>query len=193
MKTEKFEPINLGTDQNAYNNRLSHIEWNTVRKINTSIESIEELGFKLDNKALQDFFVSGDITLAGQLQEHFKDIPSKFERQRLIDEYREELESIYRYASNHNSFNADILLLRFAKGRSEISPEAKEKLKMQYSRTLDTKRAKELHDLHDEIFQKTAKLLELLRQVTPLAKYHDLFEMDQSWNLKKPDFDYNRL
>ena len=83
--------------------------------------------------------------------------------------------------------------MQFKNGKAELNPEAVEKLKAGFYRTLDSERAKFIHDLHEDIFSKTEKLLEFLREKHAFAKYHDLFEMDQEWNLRKPKFDYNKL
>lgn len=191
--TKEFKKIVLGFDEAGFASKMTSLENGIITRLNTAIESLEELDLKMTDAQLSAYFRNKDLNPGDILIKHFNKVPSKFERERLIEEYRNELHYIMRYASSDNHHENELQYVQFKNGKAELNPEAVEKLKAGFYRTLDSERAKFIHDLHEDIFSKTEKLLEFLREKHAFAKYHDLFEMDQEWNLRKPKFDYNKL
>ena len=94
--TKEFKKIVLGFDEAGFASKMTSLENGIITRLNTAIESLEELDLKMTDAQLSAYFRNKDLNPGDILIKHFNKVPSKFERERLIEEYRNELHYIMR-------------------------------------------------------------------------------------------------
>lgn len=192
MSTTTFQPIHLGFNENGFNTKIHNLQSGIAADINAAIKEIQELGLKPTDAQLRAIFQDQDPNPDDFLGKHFNKVASKFERERNIAEYCNEIDLIRHRASQGTDFQREIYFIHFSKGKAEISEAAKETFKKEFSQTLNSARAKELHDLYQAAFEANQSLLSKMNE-TGMVHFHHLFSLDSNWNLQTKNFDFNKL
>ncbi|MCJ8498564.1 hypothetical protein MVI27_09850 [Chryseobacterium salipaludis] len=170
------------------------------------MDAVQELQEKADNlnNALQDFQQEYELKLTDkQIHAHFIDsepvaqLAATFYPETKSPTIRaiaqEAAAAELRHIQELHGITYQREKFSVKKGAVAVLPETLEALRSKFEESLDTPRAKQLYDLHQEAFEKVSEIMAMIKGTAPRATFVSLFQYDKDFILKKQEVNYNAL
>ena len=186
MENEKFTRVILGYDEAGFEHQAALISRFCDDANNAVAEIKKEYDLPLTDDEVKAMFLDLDSNPNGVIEQHFSHQKSKVLRDESIKDLRDYLDNLLK------QFDLPVREALYVKrGKLVVNPVELQKIKQTFETSLNSPRAVDLYNRHQEIFKNYCELLEVAGNSPAVRSlwYEDLTQ----GKMRIKEFNYNNL
>jgi len=199
VSNKTFEPIIISFDIKNFKeelkarNEIIEIFYEAIKDIH------ESYGINMNDSEIKKYIIRGEnlkeftnnLFLLKNYSKRFLEL-AQYDVYKILDDCQQSIKS--KYSKIIKDFKSDYFdVYDVKKGVININKEFIENIRIKYSYSIETQRAKEIYDLHQKAVEIVCKIREMAKEKGFSIEIGTLFEYDSEYNIKARELKYNLL